>query len=96
MTSERLYVAVGLPILFNAILIGLVLAHSNAKADGLRDRMNHRFNDMYQVFNQRFEGISQCFEGINQRFEGINQRFDAIDRRFDDMRDFVAGRASAR
>lgn len=72
MIDTQLYLAIGVPILANAALIGLLLAYINARIDGL---------------NGRFESINQRFEGLNQRFDGINQRFDGIDRRFDDMRD---------
>ena len=59
-------------MLFNAVLIGLLLALIQAKFDGV---------------NGRFESINSRFESINSRFESIISRFDAIDQRFDDMRD---------
>jgi hypothetical protein len=60
-TNEQLYVAIGIPSVVNAVLIGLLVAYINAKFDGM---------------SFRFDGINQHFEGINQRFEGINKRFD--------------------
>jgi len=65
MTNLQLYLVMGVPMLFNAVLIGLLMAYINAKIDGLDGKIN-----------QGFEGINQRFEGINQRFEGINRRFD--------------------
>jgi len=61
MTNVPLYLAIGVPVLANAALVGLLLAYMNARFDGV---------------DRRFEGINQRFEGINQRFEAINQRFD--------------------
>ena len=61
MTNAQLYLALGVPVLLNAIMFGLFMAYINAKFDSV---------------NQRFDGVNQRFEGVNQRFEGINQRFD--------------------
>ena len=61
MTNVQLYLAIGVPILANAALIGLLLAYINARLDGV---------------NQRFDSVNQRFDGVNQRFDGINQRFD--------------------
>ena len=48
-------------MLFNASLLGLVVALMNAKFDGV---------------NTKFEAISTKFEAINDRFDGIDRRFD--------------------
>ena len=72
MSNIQLYLAIGIPLLGNAVLVGVLMAYINAKFEGL---------------NQCFEGLNQRFEGVNQRFESMNQRFDDINRRFDDMRD---------
>ena len=75
-TNEQLYILVGIPMLFNATLIGLVIAYINAKIGKVESKMD-----------ARFDGVNARFDGVNTRFEGVNARFDAIDRRFDDMRD---------
>jgi len=72
MTNEHLYFAIGVPILANAALIGLLLAYMNAQ---------------FEAVNQRFEGVNQRFASIDQHFEDINRRFEDINRRFDDMRE---------
>ncbi len=59
-------------MLFNAILIGLLIAYINAK---------------FESVHAKFEGVNAKFEGVEGRFRGIDQRFDQIDQRFDDMRD---------
>ncbi len=72
MTNEQLYVVIGIPMLFNATLIGLVIAYINAKIGRVESK---------------FEGVNARFDAVNARFDGVDRRFDAIDRRFDDMRD---------
>jgi hypothetical protein len=53
--------AIGVPMLFNAALAGLLIAYMNAKFDGV---------------NAKFDGVSTRFDGVNEKFKGINQRFD--------------------
>ena len=53
MTNQQLYLAIGIPMLFNAGLIGILLAHINAKFGGV---------------DQRFIGVDQRFVFIDQRF----------------------------
>jgi hypothetical protein len=49
MSNAQLYLAIGVPILANAALIGLLLAYINAKFEGV---------------NQRFEGIDRRFDDM--------------------------------
>ncbi|MGB6946200.1 MAG: hypothetical protein WBE37_27630 [Bryobacteraceae bacterium] len=72
MTNEQLYIVIGIPMLFNATLIGLVIAYINAKIGRVESK---------------FESVNSRFDAVNARFDGVDRRFDAIDRRFDDMRD---------
>jgi hypothetical protein len=44
MTDTQLYLAIGVPVFSNAILVGLFMAYINAKFEGV---------------NQRFEGVTQ-------------------------------------
>jgi hypothetical protein len=71
-TNEQLYLAIGIPMLFNATLIGLVVALFNARFTGI---------------DKRFDAVDQRFDAVDQRFDAVDQRFDAVDQRFDDMRD---------
>ena len=72
MTNEQLYLTIGIPCLFNAALIGLLLAYINAKFDGL---------------NSRFEGINQRFEGINKRFDDMRDLWRAELHRVEEILD---------
>ena len=72
MTNEQLYLAIGIPTLLNAAMMGLLIAYINAK---------------FSAVNERFQSIDRRFEMMDRRFEMMEKRFDAIDRRFDEMRD---------
>jgi hypothetical protein len=71
-TNQQLYLAVGIPMLFNAALIGVLIAYINAK---------------FHAVDERFHSVDQRFLSVDQRFLSIEQRFNALDQRFDDMRD---------
>jgi hypothetical protein len=75
-TNVQLYLAIGIPVLLNASLLGLVVALMNAKFEGV--------NTKFEAINTKFD---TKFEALNTKFDAINDRFDGIDRRFDDMRD---------
>ncbi len=75
-TNEQLYIVIGIPMLFNATLIGLVIAYINAKIGRVESK-----------FDGAFDSVNSRFDAVNARFDAVNARFDAIDRRFDDMRD---------
>jgi hypothetical protein len=46
MSNQQLYLLIGAPMLFNAVLIGLLVAYINAKFDAV----NHRFDDMRDLW----------------------------------------------
>jgi hypothetical protein len=71
-TNEQLYIAVGIPMLFNATLIGFVIAYINAR---------------FGKSDAKFDSVDARFDSVDARFDAIEKRFDAIDKRFDDMRD---------
>ena len=56
MTNQQLYLAIGIPILTTAALIGLLLAYINAKFDGI---------------NSKFDSINVKFDGVNQGFDDM-------------------------
>ena len=90
MTNEQLYIVIGIPMLFNATLIGLVIAYINAKIGRVESKFDGAFGSVssrFDAVNSRFDAVNSRFDAVNARFDGVDQRFDAIDRRFDDMRD---------
>jgi flagellar biosynthesis protein FliQ len=40
MTNQQLYLMIGIPMLFNAVLMGILVAYLNAKFNGLEKRLN--------------------------------------------------------
>jgi hypothetical protein len=83
MTNQQLYLLLGIPLLGNAVLIGLLMGYINAKIDGLRSEMNERFNGV----NDRIAGINQRFDAINQRFDDMRDLWRAELRRVEEVLD---------
>jgi len=61
MSNVQLYLAIGVPMLFNALLCAILIAYINAKFDGV---------------NAKFDGVKGQFDGVKTQFDGINKRFD--------------------
>ncbi len=81
-TNEQLYLAIGLPMLFNATLIGLVIALSNAKFG----RVDARFEFVearFKAVDARFDAVDAKFNAVDAKFDAVGARFDAVDARFD-------------
>jgi hypothetical protein len=60
-TNVQLYLAIGVPVLVNTALIGLLLAYMNAR---------------FAAVDRRFEMIDRRFETMDRRFEMMDRRFD--------------------
>ena len=86
MTNEQLYLAIGIPMLFNAALVGALIAYINAKFDGTHERFRS-VDQQFKSVDQQFKSVDQQFRGVDRRFDTMEHRFDAINQRFDDMRD---------
>jgi hypothetical protein len=65
MTNEQLYLAIGLPTLFNTVLFTLLAAYMHAK-----------FERVDAKFDAKFDGVNNKFDGVNARFDAIDRRFD--------------------
>src|SRR5436853_5615299 len=70
MTNMQLYLAIGIPILSNAALIGLLLAYINAKFDGV----NAKFDSINAKFDAKFDGVNAKFDSVNAKFDSVNKR----------------------
>jgi hypothetical protein len=82
-TNEQLYIVVGIPMLFNATLIGLVIAYINAKAGQVESRMDARFD----AVNTRFDAVNTRFDAINTRFDDMRDLWRAELRRVEEVLD---------
>lgn len=64
-TNQPLYLAIGIPLLFNAMLIGIVLAYVNAKFDAIEgrlDAMNARFDDMRDLWRAELRRVEEVLD----------------------------------
>lgn len=71
-TNTQLYLAIGVPLLFNAVLIGLVVAFINAKFEGV---------------DRRFEAVDRRFDAVDQRFDDMRDLWRAELRRVEEVLD---------
>ena len=60
-TNEQIYILIGIPMLLNATLIGLVMAYINAR---------------FGKVESRFDAIDSRFDAVNARFDAVDRRFD--------------------
>jgi hypothetical protein len=82
MTDTQLYLAIGLPILFNfgIVLTFFVLLNGNinARFDGARGEFNDRFN----ALNQRFDDMRDLWRAELRRVEEVlDARFKHLEER---------------
>jgi hypothetical protein len=71
-TNQQLYLAIGVPLLFNAVLFGILVAYINAKFDAV---------------NNRFDGVNTRFATIDQRFDDMRDLWRAELRRVEEVLD---------
>jgi len=76
MTNEQLYLAIGLPIVFN-IAVGLALFGL------LRSGINARFD----AVDHRFDAVDRRFDAVNQRFDDMRGLWTAELRRVEEVLD---------
>ena len=71
-TNEQLYILVGVPMLFNATLIGLVIAY---------------INDRFGRSDAKFESLELRFDAIDKRFDDMRDLWRAELRRVEEVLD---------
>jgi hypothetical protein len=67
MTNEQLYFAIGIPMLFNAGLIGIMLAYINARFSSA----DQRFTAMDQKIDRRFDELRDLWRAELRRVEEV-------------------------
>ena len=82
-TNQQLYILIGVPMLFNATLIGLVIAYINAKIG----RLESRFDSKFEIIGTRFEAIDRRFDAIDRRFDDMRDLWRAELRRVEEVLD---------
>lgn len=78
MTNQQLYLAIGIPMLFNAALIGLVvsllLANFNARFNAIDkrfDAVDKRFDDMRDLWRAELRRVEEV---LDARLKHIEER----------------------
>jgi hypothetical protein len=66
-TNEQLYIVVGIPMLFNAALLGLVIAYINARIDKLESKVDARFGGI----DKRFDDMRDLWRAELRRVEEV-------------------------
>jgi hypothetical protein len=66
-TNQQLYLAIGIPMLFNAAFIGLVVALLNAKMDAKFNAVNVRFD----AIDKRFDDMRDLWRAELRRVEEV-------------------------
>ena len=74
MTNEQSYIAIGIPILTSAALLGLLLAYISARfnaVDRRFDGVDRRFDDMRDLWRAELHRVEEV---IDARLKHIEQR----------------------
>ena len=72
MTNIQLYLAIGIPMLFNATLIGLVVALMNAKFAAVNtrfDAVDQRFDDMRDLWRAELRRVEEILDALLKHLE---------------------------
>lgn len=77
-TSEQLYMAIGIPMLFNLAVIGFVVAYFNARFDKIESRrdsmeirFDKRFDDMRDLWRAELRRVEEM---LDARLKHIEER----------------------
>jgi hypothetical protein len=67
MTDTQLYLAIGVPVLSNAVLFAILMAYVNARISGLENSVSARFD----AINQRFDDMRDLWRIELRRVEEV-------------------------
>jgi hypothetical protein len=73
-TNEQLYILVGVPVLFNATLIGLVIALFNAKLSKVESKIDVRFD----ASDRRFDAVDRRFDDMRDLWRAELRRVEEV------------------
>jgi hypothetical protein len=77
-TNEQLYLLVGVPLLFNVTLVGVLIAYVNAKFAGAQGSINARFD----AIDRRFDDMRELWRAELRRVEEVlDARLKLMERR---------------
>jgi hypothetical protein len=76
MTNVQLYRAIGVPMLFNAVLVGILIAYINSKVDGVQTALG-----------ARIDGVKGQIASLNQRLDDLRDLWRAELHRVEEVLD---------
>ena len=82
-SNEQLYLATGVPMVFNAILITVVLMSQNSRFAAV----DKRFDDMQRNMDHRFAAVEQRFTGMDRRLDDLKELWRAELHRVEEILD---------
>jgi hypothetical protein len=82
-SNEQLYLAIGVPMAFNALLITIVVMSQNSRFDSMQKYIDQHFN----VVDQRFSSVDQRFREIDRRFDDLKELWRAELHRVEEILD---------
>jgi hypothetical protein len=59
MTNGQLYLAIGIPMLFNAAITGFLIAYMNARFTSSERSINQRFDDMRDFWRAELHRVEE-------------------------------------
>ena len=65
-TNEQLYLAIGVPMLFNAAMLGLFAAHVTTRFNS----MDRRFDDMRDLWRAELRRVEEVLDARLRHLEG--------------------------
>ena len=96
MTDTQLYLAIGVPILFNAALIGVLIAYVNGIGSSLNSRLaagesalNNRLAASESSLNNR---LAASESSLNSRMTALEARMLSLENTFTTRFDLLMGR----
>jgi hypothetical protein len=72
MTNEQLYLSIGVPLLCNAVMFGLLWSHMNGRFDGVNERfqsVNQRFDDMKDLWRAELRRVEEVLDARLKHIE---------------------------
>ena len=71
-TNDQLYLSIGIPLLFNAALIGLAIALSNAKFEAIQVQLrgiNERLGHMQEMWRSELRRVEEVLDARLRHLE---------------------------
>lgn len=82
-TNQQLYLAVGIPLLFNATLVAVLIAFMNAKFQAV----DAKFQALEAKFEGRFQALETRMSALEQRFQDLRDLWRAELHRVEEVLD---------